>query len=386
MTIKVAIEYFRTITITAVSILLWGCVDQIEFESEGVARILVVDGRISNSRGPHSLKLGITTGITTSPDKIATPIEGADITIFDNLGNKEDYFEIEPGIYLLQGNIVKGIPGVEYFIEITLPNGSKFRSVPEIMPGEIEITDSVILEFGKEDYISDAGILTSRNVVKVLLDSQIPETTNPVFLRWHAEESYQLNPTQFPEVFYAPFPPPFPLPPCYITEFPSLRRLPLFNGSKFSTGVLDDFHLYSRELDFSFQDRHYFNVIRSTISFNAMDYWEKLDRTANRVGSIFDAPPSPVQGNIYKIDDPGVAVLGFFEAIVTDTTRRFTIIFDLPIFIKSCKWDGPPINKYPDRCLNCLLPPDRNLTRFPYQCLNCLLIPGSSLTRPSYWP
>jgi len=346
MTIKETIEFFKTITIgTAISTLLLGCVDQIDFESNSATRLLVVDGRITNSDGPHSLKLGITTGITTSPDKIATPVEGVDITIFDNLGNKEDYFEIEPGIYLLPGNIVKGNPGVEYFIEITLPNGSKFRSVPDIMPEEIEITDSVILEFGKEDYVGDAGKLISRNVVNVLLNSQIPETANPVFLRWHVEESYSLNPTQFPNIFYDPFVPPFPLPSCYITEFPGLRRVPLFNGSKFSTGALDNFHLYSRELDFSFQSRHYFNVIRSTISFNAMEYWEKLDKTANRVGSIFDTPPSPVQGNIYHIDDPGVVVLGFFEAIATDTTRRFTQIFDLPIFIKSCKWDGPPLKQ-----------------------------------------
>jgi len=146
MTIKSAIKYFKTITIgTAISTLLLGCVDQIEFESNSTTRLLVVDGRITNSDGPHPLKLGI----TTSPDKIATPVEGAEITIFDNLSNQEDYFEIEPGIYLLPGNIVKGNPGVEYFIEITLPNGSKFRSVPEIMPDEeIGITDSVNLEFG----------------------------------------------------------------------------------------------------------------------------------------------------------------------------------------------------------------------------------------------
>jgi len=117
-----------------------------------------------------------------------------------------------------------------------------------------------------------------------------------------------------------------------------------------------------------------------------MEYWEKLDKTANPVGSIFDTPPSPVQGNIYNINDPVVAVLGFFEAIVTDTTRRFTLNFDLPTFIKPCKWDGPPLNKYPDHCLNCLLPTDRDLTRFPDHCLNCQLIPGSSLTKPSYWP
>ena len=99
-----------------------------------------------------------------------------------------------------------------------------------------------------------------------------------------------------------------------------------------------------------------------------MDYWEKLDKTANRVGSIVDSPPSPVQGNIYNINDPGVTILGFFEAINTDTTRRFTLPRDLPIFIKSCKYVGSFGVRYADRCLN------------------CLIIPNSSLTRPSYWP
>jgi len=354
MIITEAIGYFKTFTIgTAISTLLLGCIDQIDFESNSATRLLVVDGRITNSNGPHSLKLGITTGITTIPDKITKPVEGAEIMIFDNLGNKEDYFEIEPGIYLLQGNIVKGIPGVEYFIEFTLSNGSKFRSVPEIMPEEIEITDSVILEFAKKDFVSSSGILTSRNVINVLINSQIPETANPLFLRWHVEENYKVTPP--PIGFYQP-------PSCYISELPGLHRIPLFDGSEFSAGVLDNFLLYTRELDHSFAERHYFNVVRSVISSNAMDYWEKLDITANRVGSIFDAPPSPVPGNIYNIDDPGVIVLGFFEAIATDATRRFTIPSDIPIFIRSfCRFD-------------------------PIRCRDCLSIPNSSLERPYYWP
>jgi len=362
MTIKIAIKYFKTITIgTAISTLLLGCIDQIDFESKSATMLLVVDGRITNSDGPHSLELGITTGINTTPDKITTPVEAAQITIFDNLGNQEDYFEIEPGIYLLPGNIVKGIPGVEYFIEITIFNGSKFRSVPETMPQKIENNDSIIFEFGKKDVLSDDGNLVSINVLNVSINSQIPETANPVFVRWHVEENYQLLPTDFPDPFgNVP-------PPCYITEFPGLGSIPLYNGSKLTTGVLNDLHLYSRELDFSFQNRHYFNVIRSTISSNAMEYWEKLDKIASRTGSIFDSPPSPVQGNILNIDDPGVTILGFFEAITTDTTRRFTLPNDLPESITSCKYNG-------------------SSTGYLDQCLNCLIIPNSSLSRPSYWP
>ncbi len=324
MTIKFAITYFKTFAIgTALSALLSGCVDQIDFESKGATRLLVVDGRINNSSGPHLLKLGITNGINTTSDNITTPVEGGQVTIFDNLGSQEDYFETGPGNYLLPGNIVKGIPGVEYFIEITLSNGSKFRSVPESMPQAIEITDSIILEFGKKDFISDVGTLTPRDVINVSINSQIPETANPVFLRWHLEKNYSITP---PGDRYMP---------CYISELPGLQRIPLFDGSKFSSGILEDFLLHTSELDHSFAERHYFNVIRSTISSSAMNYWEKLDKTANRAGSIFDAPPSPVPGNIYNIDDPEVAVLGFFEAITTDTTRRLTIPSEFPQRIRS---------------------------------------------------
>jgi hypothetical protein len=98
-----------------------------------------------------------------------------------------------------------------------------------------------------------------------------------------------------------------------------------------------------------------------------MEYWEKLDKTVNRVGSIFDAPPSGVQGNIYNINSPEVTVLGYFEAITTDTTRRFTLPSDLPVSITSCKY----VN---------------NRTRYLDQCLNCFIIPNSSSERPSYWP
>ena len=113
MTIKAAIKYFKSFTIgTAISTLLLGCVEEIDFESGSTPRLLVVDGRITNSGSFHVIKLGMTTanlvitnGKISSLD-IVIPVKFADITIFDNLGNQEDYFETEPGVYLLYGNIL----------------------------------------------------------------------------------------------------------------------------------------------------------------------------------------------------------------------------------------------------------------------------------------
>lgn len=75
----------------------------------------------------------------------------------------------------------------------------------------------------------------------------------------------------------------------------------------------------------------------------------------NNSGSVFDAPPAPIFGNIRNINDDEEMVLGYFEVANVQVTRIYTTKADVPYFIEEvCKY-GPsrPINDYPRTCLRC---------------------------------
>ena len=111
-------------------LLLSGCIEQIDFDSDRRGGFLVVDGRIHEGPGPYSLELYRTTG-EGSPTQ---PVTGAVISIFDEQGNREYYFEAEDGVYLTPGDMVQGRKGGTYYIEIELGGGFVYRSEPGTIP------------------------------------------------------------------------------------------------------------------------------------------------------------------------------------------------------------------------------------------------------------
>lgn len=321
--------------------LLISCVEVIDFEVERKGGQLVVDGKITNREGQHMLKLSR----TSKEERISTPLSGANITIFDDLGNQEQYTQVEEGEYLLEGLTVKGIDGTTYFIEITLPDGSLYRSQPETMPRLLG-SDSVYYEFDTEEELTEAGIIIENEVIRVFTDTSIPNSESPIFLKWDVVEVYKF--TQVKDTSPLAGPPPV----CYITFYPNPQNILLFNSEELQTNKLEQQLQATRKIDFSFNERHYFTVFQSSITREAYNYWMNVDQVINSTGTIFDVPAATVQGNIFNVNDANEEVLGYFEATAMDTTRFFLLPFDIPFFIV------PPCgvntrNKIP-LCFDCL--------------------------------
>lgn len=47
---------------------------------------------------------------------------------------------------------------------------------------------------------------------------------------------------------------------------------------------------------------------------SAYRFWNELKKQQSNTGSIFDAAPAPILGNMVNKDDPDVLVLGYFGA------------------------------------------------------------------------
>lgn len=335
------------------AILFGGCTEQINFDIERRSGFLVVDGSIHDGPGPYTLKLSRTTG-QGSP---TTPVSGASIAIYDEQGNSEFYFEAQGGTYILPGNEVQGSRGGSYYIEIDDGNGI-YRSELGTIPGQTA-SDSAYYEIATEEELSDYGILVEKEVLRVYADTFIPETDSALYLRWDVHELYKYTEYDEPDPFNAP--PPY----CYVTQYPNPQTVTLFETDEDGGNLLRGNHLSTTEIDFSFYQRHYFNIVLTSTTRRAYEYWQQVDEVVNRAGTIFDVPPATVKGNLYRVGDQEETVLGYFETAIIDTTRFYTLRQDIPFFI------GDPCSR-------------SNRNRH-YACSNCLELPYSSKEEPYYW-
>jgi hypothetical protein len=156
---------------------------------------------------------------------------------------------------------------------------------------------------------------------------------------------------------------------CYIIEKVNPQNILLFSSENTASDQLNK-HLIATNLiapTYAYATRHYYNVYQYSITQAAYEYWQKVDKVANQVGSVFDAPPASIQGNVFNANDPSEEVLGYFQVTALDTVRAV-----------SFRQDFPEVNIYP-------------FCRLPYEpssreaCGNCLSLKNSTLERPLYW-
>jgi hypothetical protein len=342
----------------------FACVEQIDFPVERTGGQLVVDGGITDSEEAQFVKLSF----TAESDRVPVPVEDAQVKIFDDLGQSEDYFHDgeTPGTYALYGNVVQGRIGRTYYLQVILSDGRVYRSAPEKMPSHPVSMESIDYDFSIQEKVSETSIISQDLHIDVFMDVDLSEAIDQdqeVFLRWDVEEVFLLTPTDFPDPFgNVP-------PPCYVYVYTSATDLRLFDGSENRSTRLNDLQVASRAIDFSFREKHYFSVYQKSLTQEAFQYWRKVDALLSNNGNIFDTPPAPLPGNMYNVNDPEEEVLGYFEAASQRVIRFKTYREDIPL----------------DQILECQYSPAKFYSQYPDYCLDCLTIRNSTYRRPDFF-
>lgn len=304
------------------------CVEPIDFETDPVGGQLIVTGRVTNAKGAYEITLKKTDQSKSFP----VPVGGAQVTLRNEQGREEAFQEQEGGVYRTAGQ-VQGQPGETYDVEIVLTDGTTYRSQPETMPTAIG-KDSAYYEVVKEEVVSESGVLFEDRVVKAYTDTQLPANAPSLYLKWDVETVYSVT-----TIFRSPLGTEIVF--CYFYNYPNAQEILLFNRRELSEGnMLERQLVATRDIDFSFLERHYFNVIQSSLTAGAYEYWRQVGQLSNRTGSVFDTPPGLVKGNIYNVEDAEEQVLGYFEATLMDTARFFLNRTDIKFNISStCQCD-----------------------------------------------
>lgn len=348
----------RLVLQMVIALLLAGCLSPLDRFSEYTGGQLVISGQISSI--PESSEVYVAR--TSDLERLPEPVSGVNVSLFEDGVEASVFLEdaTRAGRYVLPDFI--GTPGKTYQIQVTLPDGEQFVSAPEQMPvlvGE----DEVSYRIEPDKYTDGEGTVAERLFLKIYTNHALPSSTEPVFLKWHVEEVYALSPTDFPDPFgFVP-------PSCYIAQQIDPQRILLFSTEGTTVTSIPELFVASRLIDMTFKERHYFTTYQSSLTREAYEYWRQVDIVSNQNGSIFDAPPARVKGNISARNDSDQEVHGYFQAVNQKFTRFYLLPDDLPFRMT----------------LHCEYRSDRPFEDYPSECLDCQSVRNSSYNRPPWF-
>jgi hypothetical protein len=333
------------------------CKDPYELIGPGLKRNLIVDGGISDSPDPQYIRLSTTIEARRSPE----PLTGAQITLSDDSGQSEQLLDLNDGRYLFRRTTLSPHVGALYSLNIQLANGKHYQSTASAYMGLTQATDEVSFEIVKDQIVSSEGIPIDNTNVKIYLNTNLPKESGTAYLRWAIDEVYTIKPTCAPFAIECP-------PWCFIYQDVSNANITLVKTTDFRQPRLERVLLQTRNVDFTFMIRHYFNVTQYSMSEQAYQYWKKVQFLTQRTGSLFDPPPALVTGNIVNVDDPKEPVFGFFEVSAARLIRLPIDRGYIPVDITNCEWSpfyyaGNPYS----------------------YCTNPYAIKGSTIERPEWF-
>lgn len=147
------------------------------------------------------------------------------------------------------------------------------------------------------------------------------------------------------------------------------------------------------------ETKYSINVRQYALTGDAFAYWTNLKKNTEQLGSIFDAQPTNIIGNIHSITNPAEPVIGYVSASSIQSKRIFISNSQLPIswsatYPYDCGQDTIPLSDVGTRLVN--LPPSEIptlaitvggvLTGYLGSssfCVDCTL--RGSTFRPSFW-
>ena len=352
------------------------------------AGYLVVDGYINND-GPTTITLTRSTRLYDSVDLIYE--SNADVRVEGEHNESYPLFQTTGGVYT--STLPALNPSEKYRVHITTKNGKEYASDYSAVRTTPEI-DSI-------SWLRDNG------VVRIYINTH-DDQNKTKYYRWSYSETWEFHAAYLSSLDWEFFPG---------TDIPwqvqgrspgsrdSLYRCwktvnssNIFLGSSEKLSA-DKIYLPLRYIEPNAEELsvlYYIKINQYAVSNEAYSFYEKLKKNTEQLGSIFDAQPSDLSGNVHSISDPAETVVGFVE--VSETRQK-------DIFISNAEvtpWGQVPacgkivIYNHPDSIkpyvdgyipISPVLMRGLAIVKFdaaPPICVDCTL--RGTNTKPSFWP
>lgn len=287
---RVMLFKFPTYLITCIALALCSCTDPIDFDTEDNGGYLIVEGLVTDAPGTNRVKLSRSAAFTNIFDGgLETSVTSAVVSIADDLGKVSLLTEISGGLYLTDSLDFSGEVGRTYVLNIETTNGKKYTSQPEKLLKSVSF-DELSATFKEIEVVNDNNIIVTREGTEILVDLSFLNSRN-TFVR-HAWR-YSIGKRVFFDIDY----------------------INVLNGNNFNNNRVNDLSiLFVDKVFLSPTQEFRMEVFQYTLSKDVHDFWDAAFGQRNNGGSIFDAPPARITGNMMSTDDPDEIVIGVFSA------------------------------------------------------------------------
>jgi len=344
------------------------------------SKFLVVEGYINVGDDTTTITLTHTRNLNS--DSTIAHEQGAAVAVESDDGGVFNLTEVSSGVYSIPS--INGSPAAKYRLTITTTDGKQFLSdyveykhTPDI--------DSLYWDQQIDGVHIYANTHDDANLTK--------------YYGWDFTETYE---------YHAPFDALFKVEngiivPRFPDEqiFKCWRTLHSTSISVATTSGLSNDVVYKKPIQTIQQSTEKIGVLYSilvnqhALTQKGYDYWQQVSKNTENLGSLFDAQPSQVQGNIHCITDKSETVIGFIS--VGDVAQKRLFINKNQLSY----WDYPPpalaicdtvhLNDGNTQFyLSIEYIPIQNydLTHVfaaPKECGDCRE-KGGTTTKPGYWP
>ncbi|MCE5346162.1 MAG: DUF4249 domain-containing protein [Bacteroidales bacterium] len=327
--------------------ILFTCIDPYTPKLDDFQSILVVDALLTDENISNYVKLSRT---IRTLDEDPAKVSGAVVTITDDLGKSTTLCETSAGIYKTDSLSFRGETGRAYTLYINTNDGKEYKSEPGILY-PVDDIDSIYFE--KDTEISN---VTSESLegIRIYIDSNHGNEGN--YYRWACEEWWKFSvpdPSRYEYLNDSTFP-----------VIDKVRQICWGNHKSDeimveSTTSGNSGSIQRKPMLFVPSDtssrlsiRYCIQIKQMSISQKEYEFWTQMKQINESGGDIFDKQPFRIFSNIYNINDPDEAVLGYFQVSGVCSRMKYINYKDikdlhLPMFRYSCESVEKSVDDYP---------------------------------------
>ena len=348
---------------------------------------LVLEGVINSGGEETKIKLSRTTYL--SGGNAINPEKGAMVKLESNTNASFDLSESSEGTYTI--NNLQLDTSLQYRLNIKTNNGEEYLSD--------------FARIRNNPPIDSISWVRENEGVQLYVNTHDPQN-NTRYYQWEYKETWEFHSFFSASLKYATPQPPFAGviprdindPEIYTCwQYNSSSSILLGSSAKLNQDII---HLPLLFIENGSQKLSVlYSVLLTQYSWSKQgyDFLERMKKNTESLGSVFDAQPSELNGNIHCVSNPGQPVIGFFNICTIQQNRIFIYRAQIPDwrFNESCY--QIVVENNPDSIAAKaagMLPvspekyagPSTILTFYaaPEYCVDCTLR-GSNI-KPIYWP
>jgi hypothetical protein len=290
-----------TLGILLLGLLTTGCKERFEPKIlKSDISLLVVDGFLNNSKETTEIRLSRTSKL--GEGQAGVPELNAQLFVEDEDGSIVYYFqESFNGSYIVPGMNLDTTR--KYRLKINTAGGKQYASdaIPVKQTPPIDSVNWKRLNDGIGIYVNTHDPLNETKYYRWdFTETWEDRSNNFSYLSYTNGAIVPRKPGEF--VYY-----------CWQT-FPS-QSLLLGSSAKLSQDVISEYPLNLIPLNsIQISVKYSINVRQFALTKEGFEYFENIKKITEQMGSIFDAQPSQLMGNIHCIGNPGEPVLGYATA------------------------------------------------------------------------